>query len=70
MLVVVTVDRRVGALSDKTSLVESKVGSTSVSPSQWDFVLLQVIFRNWMLVEFGRFCLGQEPFFGKEQKRL
>lgn len=50
MLVVVAVHLGVGALSDETRLVESKVGGASVSPSQWNLVLLHVIFGNWMLV--------------------
>lgn len=59
VLVVVTVHRRVSTLSDKTCLVESEVSSTSVSPSQWDLILLQVIFRNWRLVGFDGILSGE-----------
>lgn len=50
MLVVMTVHTGVGALSDETRLVKSEICGTSVSPSQWNLVLLHIIFGNWRFV--------------------
>lgn len=43
MLVMATVHRGVGTLSDKTRLEKGKVDSTSISPLQWNLVFLHVI---------------------------